>query len=357
MAGGGASGGGVLVVTADPELLEEVSRLAAAAGTEVHVATEPAGSVAAWAAACVVVVGGASAAAVAAAGLPRRRDVVVVDLVPDESLWRAAVAAGADEVMTLPEDDDRLVALLAGAGAAPSREGVVIGVVGGRGGAGASVLAASSALAATRAGARVLLVDADPLGGGLDLVLGAEDAEGLRWPDLRQARGRVSAEALEAALPRPQALTVLSWDRGDVVTLPVEPVRAVIEAGRRGFDLVVVDLPRRPDEAGALVLGEAAACWLVVPREVRAVAAACRTAALLRPLTAGLAIVTRGPAPTGLGPEDAAEAVGAPFLLDLPVEKGLAAALDRGEPMRRRGPLARAAAALVAPWLPASEAS
>ena len=33
-------------------------------------------------------------------------------------------------------------------------------------------------------GERVMLVDCDALGGGLDLLLGAEEVQGLRWPDL-----------------------------------------------------------------------------------------------------------------------------------------------------------------------------
>ena len=48
-----------------------------------------------------------------------------------------------------------------------------------------------------------MLVDCDPLGGGLDLVLGAEDLGGLRWPGLDVGGGRVPATALHAALPAP----------------------------------------------------------------------------------------------------------------------------------------------------------
>ncbi len=72
---------------------------------------------------------------------------------------------------------------------------------GGRGGAGASVLAGGLAVTAARRGLRTLLIDADPLGGGVDLVLGWESLDGLRWPSLSQASGRVQPAALVDALP------------------------------------------------------------------------------------------------------------------------------------------------------------
>src|SRR5262249_57553694 len=53
-----------------------------------------------------------------------------------------------------------------------TRAGRVVVVLGGRGGAGASVLAAGLAVTAARAGLQTVLVDADPLGGGVDLAVG-----------------------------------------------------------------------------------------------------------------------------------------------------------------------------------------
>ena len=65
----------------------------------------------------------------------------------------------------------------------------MLAVVGGRGGAGASVFAVATAVRAARSGERALLVDCDPLGGGVDLVLGAEDLDGLRWPEVGTGAG------------------------------------------------------------------------------------------------------------------------------------------------------------------------
>src|SRR5204863_6109651 len=115
--------------------------------------------------------------------------------------WTVADELGAEHLVTLPTGEGwlagRLRKVVEGAPA-----GQVVAVVGGRGGAGASVFSAGLAVTAARAGWRTLLVDADPLGGGVDLVLGWEALDGLRWPALSGASGRVSPPALVGALPR-----------------------------------------------------------------------------------------------------------------------------------------------------------
>ena len=102
-------------------------------------------------------------------------------------------------MLTLPDQERDLVAELSDA-AESSREdgrrGAVVAVIGGRGGAGASVFATALAHAAADA----LLVDVDPWGGGIDLVLGSEAQSGLRWPDLALQGGRLNYAALREAL-------------------------------------------------------------------------------------------------------------------------------------------------------------
>ena len=191
---------------------------------------------------------------------------------------------------------------LLGAGELPGR---CVGVVGGSGGAGASTLAVALAVTAA-ASSRVALLDLDPLGGGLDLLLGLEDAAGLRWPALASATGRLSSSALTAALPSVSGARVLSWDCGDVLDVPPDAVGAVVEAAVRGVDLVVLDLPR----GDALVGPAVAACDLllvVTPAAVRAVAATARILQRTAGRAADVRVVVRGPAPSGLtGPEVAA---------------------------------------------------
>ncbi|WP_433870988.1 septum site-determining protein Ssd [Saccharopolyspora sp. CA-218241] len=326
-----------LLVTTDPELAEDVFRLAAAAGAEAEHARDPAALGGAWRSASAVLLDGAAAAAVAALGPPRRRGVLVLCRGPAEQLWQAAFELGADHVVRLPEGERTVIDFLAeAADAAPARDGRVLAVLGGRGGAGASVLAGAAAVSAAHRGGGALLVDCDPWGGGLDLAVGAEGTGGLRWSGLAVRAGRLAAGALHEALPGRRvgggSLAVLACDRDAPSTgLTPQAVRAVLEAGRRAGDTVVCDLPRAPSEPAAAALRHADLVVLVVPAEVRACAAAARVLASVREITAcPLRLVVRGPAPGGLRPSDVAAALGVPALAHLRPHPGLPGALDRG---------------------------
>lgn len=205
-------------------------------------------------------------------------------------------------------------------------------------------------MTALRSGLATMLVDADPLGGGLDLLLGGEGAPGVRWPDLADSRGRVARDALTDALPVVADLTVLSWDRHGPTAIPPEAMRSVLDAGARGRDLVVVDLPRSCDPAAEVVLAAAGLVLVIVPAEVRAAAAAACVATAVRARCPDVRLIVRGPAPAGLDASVVAAAVGLPLAGVLRPEPGLALALERGEPPARRGtgPLARLCRQVVA---------
>lgn len=346
-----------LVVTDDPDLLEDLLRLAAAAGTEVEVATEPAPARRTWAVAPAVLVGADCAELCARAGLVRRAGVVLVSRdLDDAGVWQRAVAMGAEHVVFLPDAEPWLVDLLGEAGEREGTGAVVVGVTGGRGGAGATTLAAALSVTGLRLGWRTMLVDGDPLGGGIDLVLGGERTPGLRWPDLVGSRGRVSGTALTEALPRVDELAVLSWDRGDALSIPPEAMSALLSAGARGSELVVVDLPRRADPAAQVALERATVVLLVVPAEVRAAAAAARVAAAAALHCSDLRLVVRGPAPAGLPADVLAESLGLPLAGFVRAEPGIAVALERGEPPARRGkgPLAQFCTGFLEGLLPAA---
>lgn len=339
-----------LVLTAHQPLFDDLLRLAAAAGAEVQAVPDAGAARGSWSTAPLVVVGSDQVAGLLRLDLPRRLGVVLVGLdFDDADIWRQAVEIGAEHVVFLPDAEgwlvDRFADLVEGAPGA----GLVIGIVGGRGGAGATVLAASLALAGTRRGLATMLLDADPFGGGIDLVLGAEGAHGLRWPDLAGTRGRVSGAALRDALPDPHGLTVLSWDRGEALTIPVDAVRTVLGAARRTYDLVVVDLPRRVDETVEEVLSRCHRTFLVVPAEVRAVAAAARVAAGVSLAAGDVRLVVRGPSPTGIMAAEVADALGLPVAAEMAPEPGLDRALDAGVAPGRgsRSPLAACCARLL----------
>ncbi|WP_240659873.1 septum site-determining protein Ssd [Streptomyces sp. WAC 01529] len=342
--------GGPLILTEDVDLLDDLLRLCAAAGARPEVHHGGPDRAGGWDSAPLVLVGDDAAGRLR--GAARRRGIVLVGRDQDDSgVWQRAVEIGADHVLLLPDGEQWLVDRIADVAEGVGRPALTVGVIGGRGGAGASTLACALAVTAAREGRRTMLVDADPLGGGLDVLLGGETAEGLRWPAFAASRGRVGGGALEESLPELHALRVLSWDRGDAVAVAPEAVRAVVSAARRRGGVVVVDLPRRVDETVAEALAQIDLGLLVVPPELRAVAGARRVASaaglVLRDLRV---VVPKGAGSPGLGRLDAEEVaglLGLPLVGEVPWEAGLPEAQAAGVPPAgaARGPLARFCAA------------
>jgi len=344
-----------LLVTADPTLLDDLLRLAAAGGTEADVAPDPAAARPRFTGAPFVLVGADQVDACLRARLPRRPGVVIVGHPPAvDAAWEVAELLGAEHVAVLPTAEPWLVDRFAEHPDQASPGGRVLAVIGGRGGAGASILSAGLAVTAVGEGMSTLLVDGDPLGGGLDLILGWERVDGLRWPALRRAGGRVDAPVLLQALPHRGDLVLLSFARdlpggSPPFPVPSEAMAATLDAARRGRDVIVADLPRQLDDAAVLALQAAARTFVVVPAELRATAAAARIAAAVAPHCEDVAVVVRGPAPGGLKARDVSRALGLPLAGSLRPEPALCQALERGEApaANGRGPLAELCRRLI----------
>lgn len=337
-----------LLVTRDEVLLEDVLRLAAAAGVTLDVARDPDSALRGWPTVPVVLVG-ADLLAELAGRRPVRRDRVHVlagQGIPDGP-FRAALEIGAVDVVELPAAEAYVVELLtdaaddaAGGG---SRRALTIGVTGGSGGVGATTFAAALAMTAAGSGP-CLLVDADPLGGGIDRVVGMEDLDGIRWDALEQATGRLSSHALRQALPHKDGLAVLTWPGGPHVADDGHAVSEVLSAARRGNHTVVVDLPRHGDPVGGEAIPHCDQIVLVTGVTVPSVAAAGKVAARLRQTARGLHLVTRN-ATAGLPPDEVADALGIPLVTTMTDQRRLTEDIDLGlGPVRsRRSALARAA--------------
>jgi len=279
-----------------------------------------------------------------AAAKPPRRDavhVVAVGRVPDEA-FKLAVELGAEDVADVALAGSWVVELF-GDIDEPATPGRLIGVIGGSGGAGATTLACAVAQVAARQGPSVV-VDLDPLGPGVDAVLGIDAAVGVRWEGLVQTVGRVSARSLREALPRRQQVGVLTWGNASI-DLPVFALREALSAAQRGHDAVVVDLPRRTDALVDEVVPRCDLVVLVVRPSVVGVASAQRLWARLDPGVPP-AVVVRG---VGLPADDVARILGLPLLTAMPDQRGVGEAVDLGAgPVRsQRGPLARAARAVL----------
>jgi secretion/DNA translocation related CpaE-like protein len=337
----------VLLVTRDESVRDAVLRLAALVGTPVHVESPGAAARSRWRAAGLVVVGADCAADPA---LPRRAGVVVVtDRTPDVAAWERAVGIGAEQVLELPSAEPRLLEALAAAIEPVRPRGAVIGVVGGCGGAGASTLAVALGLTAARTGPAVL-IDADPVGGGLDLLLAAEHQVGARWSDLVGTRGRLSGPALLEALPHTAGLAVLSWDRADVVPLPAEAAASVLEAAARATAAVVVDLPRHLDAGAERLIAGCDEVLVVVPATVRATAAAARIGSLLSAGTPMTGLVVCDVGAPRLAAADVATALGLRLRATVRFSSEVAAAARHGRPppAGARGPLGDCCRTLLA---------
>jgi secretion/DNA translocation related CpaE-like protein len=333
----------VLGVTADPGLADAVRRLAAAAAVDVHLVDGPP-DVEAWQGCELALVGSDLARSMASGRLPRRSGVVLVTRDDDSEVWQLAVLLGAEQVAVLPDADAWLVDRLAASVDLPSTAHVVA-VMGGCGGAGASVLAAGLAVAAADNGHRVLLADLDPLGGGLDLALGVDAVPGLRWPDLAGARGRLPSSSVHDSLPRLDDLAVLAWGRGGPAQVPATAVEAVLRSAARSHDLVVLDLPRAVDDRSlATAVRDVQELVLVVPARLRSAAAAAQVAGRWRDRVPSMGVVVRRGPGERLPARAVADAVQLPLILQMRDEPRLDGLLDRGEPpaLRRAGPLRRA---------------
>ncbi len=306
-----------LVVTRDEEFLDEALRLAAAGGVEVTVAADAVAAEAGWASAPLVVVGADRLAELVRRGLPRRLGVVVVaesGRTDDPALWPFADALHAEHVLVLPEARDWLVACFAehgpGGGFETTSRGTTVAVISGSRAAGAGDLALAFALTALGQGHATVLVG----------VAGSEQI------------------ALETVPVGPGgSLTALALERAGEAGVPVEAMAAALRMGRLEHDLVIVDVPHRLDDASLLALTAADRGHLVVVAEVRACAAAARVAAIVRRHCPALSLVVRAVRPSGLRPDEVAQA------LDLPLVGVIQPGLPPAQGVRGGAPDARLA--------------
>lgn len=318
-----------LLLTADAELLDQLLGLAAAAGVAVDVAVDPATCHPQWTGAPLVLLGGELAGATVAAGLRPRSGVLAVSrgsTTPE--LWNAAAAVGAEQVLAVPSDEAELLERLADATepAAPAR---LIGVLGGRGGAGASVLAAGLALTAAARGPS-WLIDLDPFGGGADVLLGAELSAGARWSDLGTLAGRLSPSALRPAVPAVEGVAVVAADDRSTDEPTPESVRAVVSAASRGGGTVVLDLGRYPTGVRDDAVAAVDELLLVVPAELRGVLAARRVVQTLGTPAPTPRVVVRT-VPGALPGREVVHGLDLPLAGELPDEVPVRAALQIGD--------------------------
>ncbi|MDQ1722476.1 MAG: hypothetical protein QOI26_2210 [Pseudonocardiales bacterium] len=166
-----------------------------------------------------------------------------------------------------------------------------IGVLAGCGGAGASVFAAVLASCAAARAGQAFLIDCDPVGGGVDVLLGCERMPGSRWSQVRLRGGSLDPAVLRDCLPSWHQVSVLAVDAPQA--LDPGPLIQITDAAALAGP-VVLDLARWPSPVRAAALSCCDLAILVTPAEVRAVTASAAIVTGLDPVRS--ALVTRGSA-------------------------------------------------------------
>lgn len=329
----------VLLLVEHPDLAEDCAHIAAAAGFSTDMGDPQSPSVLGWRNANAVFIDADALQQLTNATLPRRDRVFVVHTIDQEPHWPTAMRLGCSGGWVLPNEAGDLVEVLGRPNTATLGDGHIIGISPGSGGVGASTLAC--AVAAAAPGQR-LLIEADCLGPGLDLVLGVEQLPGLRWSDLSLTGGHIDAEDIIGAVPetadgvpilatgrhRQQPPKRISAAALDTIAMSVAAAGgvAVIDFAR-GAQLGVEPhktdaLPATPEELACL--RAASLHVVVVQATVTGVAAAANAAAALRAAHTEPVAVLRGPAPSGITWSDIENATGMAVVADLPTIRGLA---------------------------------
>lgn len=313
------------MVTSSAVLRSEVERIVAAAGSRLRAVPDAVEGGRYWDAASAVLVGSD------VRELPprRRTPAVLVGLDGEgDSLWHLAAALGAERVAVLPDAAAWLADHLSRS-RSPGPGGLVLGITGGCGGAGATTAAIWIAQAAAGLGVRVLLVDGDPWGGGLELALAAEETPGLRWPDLAEARGSIDPLQLADSLPVAGGFSFLSWPATREQPSPVAAAASagVLDAARRGYELVVVDVGRGAEPLRT-VAWDCDRIMVVVPAQLKAAVAAVRLLQEIPPVEA--ALLVRGRTGAALDSSLIADAVGLPVQGRMPELRAVPGAMESG---------------------------
>lgn len=207
--------------------------------------------------------------------------------------------------------------------AAPVSPAHLVAVVGAGGGVGASTFAALLARQWSRRGPTAL-VDLDPSGGGIDVLLGIESSPGIRWPELAAVRGALEPEDLADVLPCWAGVEVLAAGRGAEVPGP-SAVGPVLDSLAARCTTVVVDVPAAAVQAAAAP--ECEDVVLVAGQDVRGVAAGL---AVRESLGGAAHLVLRRRRTRQVAPLEAAHVLDLPLLGMVPTDRRLAGAVDRG---------------------------
>ncbi len=265
--------------------------------------------------------------------------IVVLSANPGIAERVASLRAGASDYLIKPPDAQDLVARLRAAlDLRQDKAGFVIAVIGARGGAGASTLAANLAIALRQeTRGSVVLVDGAGESGVQDVLLNLQASRTLaqalaRLDDLEDKDLELLLASHSSGV---QAMLLQEHGPGP---LPAEEMRKALLALRRLRDWVVVDVPGQMDELTPAVLELADRALLVVTPEITALRGARlflnRARRLGLPRERIMPILNRFPQPGGLERSAIEQSLGLPLQEIIPDDAKLVTySTNRGVPI------------------------
>ena len=175
--------------------------------------------------------------------------VMVLGSINDVNYFRRIMRTGARDYLTKPVDEDTLSEIFVrleqpSDGVTP--KGRVVGVLGARGGVGATTIAINTAfIMAEKLSRRTALVDMDIYAGNIALALDIDPTRGLR--EAFDDPERVDETFLQNAMAKfGKSLHVLATEEAfdDTVRMTDEKVLMLADTIRANFDMAVMDIPR-----------------------------------------------------------------------------------------------------------------
>jgi MinD-like ATPase involved in chromosome partitioning or flagellar assembly len=224
---------------------------------------------------------------------------------------------------------------------------VILGVTGGKGGPGATVLATNLAVAVALTGKRCLLVDLDPAGGDIGAYLGPERLDPRRGllPLLKLEGAAMSSEAVKRESQEVSpGLTVLLGSLRPAGDLLVGRTAEILRSADNTADVVVADIGRSvftsPVHDG---LSEVSSLLLAARPDLQGALAAERAVALIGERARLQVVATRVRHRRTADVAELSEALGRPIIASVPE---LRAPVNLNQSRRVRRELARLTARL-----------
>lgn len=247
--------------------------------------------------------------------------VIVSAQSPGAKAWKLAIALEAKTVVGIEGSHDWFLENLI---APTSQIAEVITLVPIVGGSGASTLASAMAAESASKGRRVCLVDIDPQGGGIDLVCGAEEIPGARWPDLVEVDDISGADLLRS-LPECSGVRILAM-RSEAIT--AQKVDQILRTLLTAVDLIYIDCAQDVKSYWQSISDISSQILLVLPTTVRATTVAKQN--LESQVNDKFGLVVRQLPGTGLTPAAIAQTLGISLKAQLVTDSRVVEQIEQG---------------------------